>query len=242
LSSLKWTKDVRINANYRRDLKIKMRSIHVDEFNHDEWASDYDRDVSDESHPIRAGYGALLDWVIHKADIGKEHEVLELGSGSGNLTEKIPDCARILCVDISGEMEALAGPKTLHLKNRDFKKSDILQVFEQEIGSFDTVISTYTIHHLVEEEKKRLFKEIWRVLKAGGTAVLGDLMFENESTKEQILQQFMDSGHSDVVQDIGDEYFWDIEVATNELNATGFTTEVKRFSDLSFGITAVKSI
>lgn len=40
-----------------------MRSKHVDEFSHDQDAPGYDQDVLNEAHPIRAGYGELLDWV-----------------------------------------------------------------------------------------------------------------------------------------------------------------------------------
>ena len=90
-----------------------MKTLHADEFNHDPWASDYDRDVLDESNPIRAGYEAVLSWVIDEADIGSQKAVLEIGSGSGNLTGRIRECKSLLCVDISVEMEALALPKRL---------------------------------------------------------------------------------------------------------------------------------
>ena len=97
-----------------------MRSKHVDDYNHDEWAEGYDADVSQEDNPIRAGYDALLDWVIQVADIRPDSRVLELGSGTGNLTVRIPVCGDLVCVDISQRMEEVARPKLAHLTQRSF--------------------------------------------------------------------------------------------------------------------------
>ncbi len=218
-----------------------MESRHVDAFNHDNLATDYDEDVADENNPIRAGYSKLLDWVILSADIDNQKEILELGSGSGNLTKRIQQCKRILCVDISTEMEVLSVPKTTHLQRREFKKSDILNLFEEDIGSFDAAVSTYTIHHLLEAEKNQLFRNIRRVLNDGGVAVFGDLMFENESAKNDIIRHYKNSEYKDVADDIEAEFFWDIENSIKKLESLGFDTKVQRFSELSFGIAAKKA-
>lgn len=219
---------------------LKVRSFHVKKFNHDEWASEYDQDVLDENHPIRAGYSKLLTWIIQNAEINNRKEVLELGSGSGNLTGRIKECKRIVCVDISTEMEELAVPKTKHLKERVFFENDILAIFEQDIGVFDTVISTYTIHHLLDIEKKQLFAHIYRVLSDDGLVVFGDLMFENDKRKRAIIEAYENSGNEDIVKDIEEEYFWNIDKSIEELRTLGFITEVERFSDLSYGIKAMK--
>ena len=92
-----------------------MRSKHVDEYNHDEDANGYDADVAEEGDPIREGYAAVLDWVIQAAEIGPDSRVLELGSGTGNLTARIPACGELVCVDISQRMEEIARPKLAHL-------------------------------------------------------------------------------------------------------------------------------
>ena len=49
-----------------------MRSTHADLFNHDDDAAGYDVEVGDESDPLRAGYGALLDWIIEAAALRDE--------------------------------------------------------------------------------------------------------------------------------------------------------------------------
>src|SRR6516164_6041032 len=132
-----------------------MRSANADIFNHDTEAADYDNDVLNEADPIRAGYRDVLRWVVRQAQITPSSRVLELGSGTGNLSELIASCGELVSVDVSGNMEAIAKLKVRHLTNRRFIKADILEVFAQELGKFDAVISTYAVHHLTDQEKQR---------------------------------------------------------------------------------------
>lgn len=78
-----------------------MRSSHVDLYNHDEDAATYDRDVLRSENPIREGYAEVLDWVAQNAGITQDATVVELGSGTGNLTARLPPCRSLVCVDAS---------------------------------------------------------------------------------------------------------------------------------------------
>jgi putative AdoMet-dependent methyltransferase len=216
-----------------------MKSKYVDEYNHDQWADEYDADVKDESHPIREGYEAALNWVIAQSQISDASSVLELGSGTGNLTGKIKDCHKITCVDVSEKMEALAATKTRHLK-KEFIASDILEVFEQDLGRFDAIISTYSIHHLTDSEKPLLFDKIWEALKPRGKAVFGDLMMNSLKERDSKIEYYSKKGLEDVAEAIEEEFFWDLEASTQKLESIGFVVDSTQFSDLSFGIVAKK--
>jgi hypothetical protein len=67
-----------------------MRSKHVDKFNHDQDAPGYDQDILNEAHPIRAGYGELLDWVAAALAIQQFNNQLF----SAFLTHLFPPCAK----------------------------------------------------------------------------------------------------------------------------------------------------
>lgn len=217
-----------------------MKSKHVGEFNHDPWAEEYDEDVKNESDPIRAGYDAVLAWVVEKAAVRPKSRVLELGSGTGNLTVRLPECRELVCVDISEKMETIGAAKLNLSGPRHFVKSDILEVFNLNVSSFDAIVSTYTIHHLTEAEKTQLFKKVWNCLNPGGNFVVGDLMLERQSSLEAKVQEYHKLGFEDVVESLREEFFWHLEERIKDLTDIGFETEFERLSDLSFVITAKK--
>ena len=117
-----------------------MRSQNVDRFNHDEDAADYDRDVLNESDPIRAGYDALLGWIAAQLPPGAE--VVDLGSGTGNLAARIERPARLVCVDVSEKMTAIAREKLAGLPC-EFVRADLLECFAQ-IPVVDAIGRDYT--------------------------------------------------------------------------------------------------
>ena len=212
-----------------------MRSKHADDFNHDGAAPRYDTIVRNEQDPIRAGYEATLEWVAQSAEIHPESRVLELGSGSGNLTGKLGPCSDILCVDVSEKMESIAARKLGHLNNRRFVQDDILHVFEEKIGEFDAILSTYTIHHLTEGEKVVLFEQIWDHLVPGGRAAFGDLMLKSAGHMRVKINEYKSKGENSTAEDIGEEFFWFLDDAVKNLRRIGFEVETRRFSDLAFG-------
>jgi putative AdoMet-dependent methyltransferase len=217
-----------------------MRSTHGDLFNHDEDAAGYDADVLNENDPARANYNDVLAWVIDKARISSFSRVLELGSGTGNLSCLISQCGELVCVDLSEKMDAIARSKLAHIQNRRFIQSDILEVFDYEVAPFDSVISTYAVHHLIQDEKQVLFRKVFTSLVPGGRAVFGDLMLQNEDDKARKIRQYLARGDTKTAQALQEEFFWLIDPTVTDLNALGFQVETKRFSDLSWGIAAKK--
>ena len=212
-----------------------MRSRFADAFNHDEDAPDYDSDVTQEDHPVRAGYAALLDWVAETSHIAPGHDVLELGAGTGNLTARLSSDANIVAVDISHEMLALARKKVGERVR--WVHNDLLAFFDDE-ARFDRVVSTYAVHHLAADEKHMLLRRIRECLRPGGRVVFGDLMFESAQTRLDALRRYAAEGHADVVDAIEHEFFWLLDESVAELLNLGFRVTTRRFSDLSWGLSA----
>ncbi len=221
---------------------IKMRSKHVDKFNHDQDAPGYDQDIQNEAHPIRAGYGELLDWVAAEVETHTLGRVLELGSGTGNLSIRLNQIKELTCVDVSTEMQRIAQLKLPASVCITYVTADILALFDKLEKKFDAVVSTYTIHHLTEAEKQLLFEKVKFSLTPGGIAVFGDLMFENQNKRDAYLEYCRLTGQADLAEDIEDEFFWNIELALKGLQALGLEVETRQFSELSWGIVARKSV
>jgi putative AdoMet-dependent methyltransferase len=138
-------------------------------------------------------------------------------------------------------MEDIARQKVTHIAKRTFIKADILEVFPFEEGSFDSVISTYAIHHLTPDEKHALFREVARCLSNGGRAVFGDLMVQNEVERHAKLDSYLAKGDELTAKAIKEEFFWVIDVAVQDLRSFGFQVGMKRFSDLSYAIAAKRT-
>ncbi|MCB0143986.1 MAG: class I SAM-dependent methyltransferase [Caldilineaceae bacterium] len=236
-----------------------MQSQYGHVYNHDPWAHNYDRNVQNEADPIRTGYEATLDWVIEQANIHPADCVLELGSGTGNLTVRIPECRQITCVDLSEKMTTQARAKLAGRTNIHFVQADVLAYladdslhagapqfqadapqFQADSPQFDVLVSTYTIHHLTEPEKQQLFAHIHRRLRPGGRAVFGDLMIADQASEPRVQQHFRDIGQPEVAEDIDEEFFWYVDSAQAGLAALGFQVQIERFSALSWGIAALK--
>lgn len=214
-----------------------MRSQHVDEFNHDPWADNYDRNVRNETDPIRAGYAETLAWTVAQAAITPDDVVVDLGAGTGNTSALIPAAGQVVCVDISPKMTAQAQPKLQHLTRVDYIHCDLLEYFAHDAVACDVVISTYAIHHLTEAEKETLFALIYAALKPGGRAAFGDLMFRDAAAEAELRAAYLAAGMTDLILDFDEEFFWHVEHATTALARCGFEMQaVKQFSSLSWGI------
>lgn len=56
-------------------------------------------------------------------------------------------------------------------------------------------------------------------------------MFESRNYEEKMKQKY-----PDLIEDFEDELYWYVEEENKKLKEIGFMTEVKQFSDLSWGI------
>jgi putative AdoMet-dependent methyltransferase len=212
-----------------------MRSRFADTFNHDADAPDYDTDVSNEIHPVRAGYAELLEWTARSAQITAAHDVLELGAGTGNLTRLLLPARRIVAVDVSQAMLSIARAKVAG--PLEWRRDDLLEYFDHRPERFDRIVSTYAIHHLLPDEKLTLFRRIRDVAKPRARVVFGDLMFESAQRRTDAIERYRSSA-PDVADAIEEEFFWLLDDSVEALARLGFDVSTRRFSDLSWGLLA----
>jgi len=212
-----------------------MKSKFAQKFNHDPIASDYDDNVQNEDNPIREGYSSLIKWIKDKT---KQSNILvDLGCGTGTTSGQIESYKKIYCVDISQNMLDIAKGKLRGNENIIFIKNDLLGFFDdfKNDKQIDTIISTYAIHHLTQKEKHILFEKVFDFLPKGGKIIFGDLMFKNKEYETE-----MKSKYPDLIEDFDDELYWYIDEESKKLDSIGFNIEIKKFSDLSWGIYGIK--
>ena len=213
-----------------------MRSSHVDFYNHDEDAATYDQDVLRSEDPIREGYAEVLDWVAQNADITRDSAVVELGSGTGNLTARLPPCRSLVCVDVSAEMSKIAKRKLDGVSHISYVQADILEYFDADPPPFDVAISTYVVHHLTQQEKEFLFDQLVRRLLPGGRALFGDLMLGSAQEERVLTDHYRSIGDDATADAIEEEFFWHVDASVSYLRSVGPSVEATKFSTLSWGI------
>ncbi|MDE7016539.1 MAG: class I SAM-dependent methyltransferase [Lachnospiraceae bacterium] len=154
----------------------------------DLWADGYDKSVgmSDEdgAYPF-AGYKQILNVIYNRVLTSKSNTVLDIGFGTGTLTTKLYEQGcHIWGQDFSGRMIEMAKEKMpkAELFQGDFSKG---LVAELERNRYDTIIATYSLHHLSDEQKIHFIKGILPLLQEGGCLYIGDIMFETRVELER---------------------------------------------------------
>jgi SAM-dependent methyltransferase len=108
----------------------------------------------------------LAEFVLYAEDV----PMLDVGCGFGFLLE----CARrfgIPAIGIEGSASAIARGRSLHplVDIRQWRAGEDLPFSDEFIGG---AILNEFIDHISVDENRRLFKELWRVLKPGGSLMV----------------------------------------------------------------------
>lgn len=154
----------------------------------DLWADGYDKSVgmSDEdgTYPF-AGYKQILNEIYNRVLTNKCDTVLDIGFGTGALTNKLYEKGcRIWGQDFSGRMIELAKAK---MPEAELYQGDFSKGLAEELkhNRYDTIIATYSLHHLTDGQKITFIKDTLSLLHDGGWLYIGDVAFETRTELER---------------------------------------------------------
>jgi ubiquinone/menaquinone biosynthesis C-methylase UbiE len=158
-----------------------------------------------------AGYDLLVWLLTHGrnrafrerlVDLGRlaaGESVLDVGCGTGSLAivakRHVGASGNVVGIDASPEMIARARAKALRSGIDVSFKSAVAETLPFPDAQFDVVFSTLMLHHLPRKLRQQWAREIHRVLKSGGRALVVD--FAREQSRSGFLAHFHRHGHVD---------------------------------------------
>ena len=174
----------------------------------DLWADEYDKAVglSDEekSYPF-AGYKDVLGGIFRIIMEKENAAVLDLGFGTGTLTTRLYEhgCT-VYGQDFSERMIELASEK---MPDAKLYLGDLTDGLAEPLKNqkYDFIIATYVLHHLTDEQKVVLLKDLLGYLKEGGKILIGDVAFETREKLDQCRQEAGDDWDDDEIYIVAEE-------------------------------------
>ncbi|WP_276358912.1 class I SAM-dependent methyltransferase [Daejeonella sp. H1SJ63] len=106
----------------------------------------------------------------------KPGRILDLGCGTGNLTQQIQDHfpdAEIHALDLSEDILDECRKRFPNAKNIRYIKADFRQMNLQP-NSYDLVMSSIAIHHIEDPFKIHLYQDVYKALSKNGLFIFAD--------------------------------------------------------------------
>jgi tRNA (cmo5U34)-methyltransferase len=128
------------------------------------WAQRYLNERNDLPHRLE-GFAVLMEMLPPSP-----RRVLDLGTGDGftlGLVRAAHPEAEGIGLDFSAEMLGLARERFAGDPDVEIVEHDLDQPLPP-LGRFDLVVSSFAIHHCVDERKRALYGEVFAVLDPGG--------------------------------------------------------------------------
>ena len=123
----------------------------------------YDRCAMEYASQRSARAGAELKLVGESLEPGSR--ILDVGCGSGvPVVKELADNFSVTGIDISSSMIAMARK---NIPSARFIHADVMET-EFPAGSFDAIVSYYSVFHIPRQEHRELFQRFARWLRPGG--------------------------------------------------------------------------
>lgn len=137
-------------------------------------------------------YKSATEFIV--SNIGKPERILDLGAGTGLLTyfwyQQCPDAEYVL-IDIADKMLDIARKRFHGIEHVSYQVGDYSCELPDML--YDAVISALSVHHLEDEDKMKLFSEIYDTLPNGGIFVNYDQFCAGEPEMNHWFDSYWES-------------------------------------------------
>lgn len=137
-------------------------------------------------------YNQMIEVLINAIPDTKENpKILDLGCGTGNITQKVKEKfpnAKVTCLDLSENMIDIAKEKLNKYEDIEYIVGDFTQTIFSE--KYDAIISSLALHHIPnDEEKEAMYKAIYDSLDNKGVFYNADVIKANSKYNEKLNEK-----------------------------------------------------
>jgi len=125
--------------------------------------------------------------------------VLDLGGGTGRLADVLDSAQRYVCLDLDGARLREFGRRHPHGRA---VVGDAARV-PFATGTIDLVVCAAVSHHLTDESLDAMIREARRVLRADGTLVFMDAVWERRRLGGRLLWRYDQGSHPRTASALG---------------------------------------
>lgn len=189
----------------------------------DDWAAQYDTDVTNEEEFPFIGYDRVLNLIVQEAALNPSLEVLDLGTGTGNLAARLlTSGCTVWGVDFSPEMLTLAREKMPDMK---LIQANLLDDWSEAVDQrFDRITAAYVLHEFEPAVKIAFLQRLVdNYLSPGGRIIIGDIAFPSAEIREQARPQWREDWDET-------EYYWAADEVAAPLEEAGLHTRYQQVS------------
>ncbi|SHJ69378.1 class I SAM-dependent methyltransferase [Tepidibacter formicigenes] len=205
----------------------------------DKWAPNYDSTVygsDNEYNEVFENYNGILEAIISKIEDKKNATVLEIGTGTGNLTKLLYENKfQVVGIEPSYEMRKIA---KLKLPNVEILDGHFLSIPIRK--KVDVIVTSYAFHHLTIKEKKKALVYLDSFLEEGGKIIIADTMFESEEYKTRLLEYVESTGAFNLLHDLNTEYYEYIDDISELFKELDYTLEINKMNKYVWIVSGTK--
>ena len=167
-------------------------------FNNSDIIATYDLDM-DVWHPNRKHMASIACEIL-PFDRSENIQILDLGVGTGYLTHKIIEMFPNTSVVAIDAARMMIDKAKIRLKEQlgqiTFKVASFQELPDKvkDITGLDAVVSAFALHHLLREEKLKLFRYVHSILKPDGWFINCDIFNAVDPAVEALYRRLLYKG------------------------------------------------